>query len=47
MFSDPEFLQDYVDSESSAVNSEYEIDIADDDWKLTFLITELSKIDHP
>ena len=30
MFIDPLFLKDFVDKESSAVNGEYEIDIAND-----------------
>jgi len=34
MFSDPIFSKDNVDKESSAVNSEYEMDVNDDGWKV-------------
>ena len=36
-----------VDKEVNAVNSEYEIDVSGDGWKLMHLFTMLSKPEHP
>jgi insulysin len=44
---DPLFNEEAVSKEVDAVNSEYEIDVSDDSWKLFNLYTILSKQDHP
>ncbi len=36
-----------VEKEANAVNSEYEIDVSGDSWKLMHLITLLSDPKHP
>lgn len=47
MFVDPIFEQGAMSKESSAVNSEYEIDVNEDDWKIQNLLTVVTKSDHP
>ena len=47
MFIDPEFLKEFVDKESSAVNGEYEIDISSEDWKFENILTIISNKEHP
>ena len=46
-FIDPLLSESMVDKEVNAVNSEYEIDVSGDGWKLMHLFTMLSKQDHP
>ena len=38
MFLDPIFMEEAVEKESSAVNSEYEIDLNKEGWKYQFLL---------
>lgn len=46
-FIDPLLSKDMVEKEANAVNSEYEIDVSGDGWKLMHLMTLLSNPDHP
>lgn len=46
-FVDPLLDARSVNNEVNAVNSEYEIDASDDNWKLQNLITLLSDPKHP
>ena len=36
-----------VEREANAVNSEYEIDVSGDGWKLMHILNLMSKEDHP
>ena len=47
MFSNPIFSKENVEKESSAVNGEYEIDVSSDTWKITNLMSLISKENHP
>lgn len=46
-FIDPLFNEEAVNKEVDAVNSEYEIDVSDDSWKLFHLFSILSSESHP
>lgn len=46
-FVDPLFGDDAVEKEVSAVNSEYEIDVSGDSWKIMNIFTILSEESHP
>lgn len=46
-FIDPLFDETMVDKEVNAVNSEYEIDVSGDGWKLIHLMSLLSDSKHP
>lgn len=46
-FIDPTFNEEAVFKEVNAVNSEYEIDVSDDGWKLYHLLTTQTKKSHP
>ena len=46
-FIDPMFTEEAVDKEVNAVNSEYEIDVAEDGWKVFHLLTLMSRVEHP
>lgn len=46
-FIDPSFKDEMVNKEVNAVNSEYEIDVSGDGWKLMHLFSLLSGKDHP
>ena len=46
-FIDPLLSKDMVEKEANAVNSEYEIDVSGDGWKLMHLMTLLSSPTHP
>lgn len=46
-FIDPLLSEDGVSKEVNAVNSEYEIDVSNDSWKIMNLITLLSDAKHP
>ena len=44
---DPLFLTEAVNKEVNAVNSEYEIDVAADGWKIVNLFSLISSKKHP
>jgi insulysin len=44
---DPLFLEDAVNKEVNAVNSEYEIDVASDGWRIVNLLSVISDKKHP
>jgi insulysin len=46
-FIDPLLSKDMVEKEANAVNSEYEIDVSGDGWKLMHLMTLLANPAHP
>jgi insulysin len=46
-FIDPLLADSMVEKEVNAVNSEYEIDVSGDGWKLMHIITMLSDPSHP
>lgn len=46
-FIDPLLSKDMVEKEANAVNSEYEINVNGDGWKLMFLLELLSDSSHP
>ena len=46
-FVDPLLSAESTSKEVNAVNSEYEIDVSDDDWKLQHLVSLMSEKSHP
>ncbi|CAD8135109.1 unnamed protein product [Paramecium pentaurelia] len=46
-FIDPLFNEDLVEREKNAVNSEYEIDVSSEDWKIQNLFTLFADPKHP
>lgn len=46
-FIDPKLDENMVDREVKAVNSEYEIAVSGDNWKIMHLMNRLAKRDHP
>ncbi|CAD8138831.1 unnamed protein product [Paramecium octaurelia] len=46
-FIDPLFNEDLVDREKNAVNSEYEIDVSSEEWKIQNLFTLFADPKHP
>lgn len=46
-FIDPLFSEEAVNKERNAVNSEYEIDVNTEDWKVVNLFSLLAKPTHP
>lgn len=46
-FIDPLFNEDAVNKERNAVNSEYEIDVSTEDWKVVNLFALLADPKHP
>ena len=46
-FIDPLFSEEAVSKEVNAVNSEYEIDVNSEDWKIVNLFSLIAKKDHP
>ena len=47
MFIDPVFTNEAANKEAHAVQSEYEIDINNDDWMLLNMLTLLCSKEHP
>lgn len=46
-FIDPMLKESMVEKEVNAVNSEYEIDVSGDGWKLLHLLSLISNDNHP
>ena len=46
-FIDPLLKEEMVEKEVNAVNSEYEIDVSGDGWKLLHLLSLISNDNHP
>lgn len=46
-FIDPLLSQDMVAKEANAVNSEYEINVSGDNWKIMHLLSLMSDSKHP
>ena len=46
-FIDPLFNEDAVNKERNAVNSEYEMDVSSEDWKVVNLFALLADPKHP